>query len=104
MVFSGFSPEAVAALRGDSWPDNLHALRRTVERAVVAASGALVAAGDLDLPGSKSASELGLNLEITEKFVISEALSRHNFNISKAATELGVTRQTLYRRMGRHGL
>jgi DNA-binding NtrC family response regulator len=104
MVFSGFSPEAVAALRGDNWSDNLHALRRTVERAVVAASGAMIVAGDLDLPDSKSAPELGLNLETTEKFVISEALSRHNFNISKAAMELGVTRQTLYRRMGRHGL
>ncbi|MBP2161204.1 MULTISPECIES: sigma-54 dependent transcriptional regulator [Asticcacaulis] len=104
MVFAGFSPDAVAALRGNSWPDNLHALRRTVERAVVAASGAMVVAGDLDLPGMQSASDLGLNLEVTEKYVISEALSRHNFNISKAATELGVTRQTLYRRMGRHGL
>ena len=64
----------------------------------------MIVAGNLDLPGSKSAPELGLNLETTEKFVISEALSRHNFNISKAAMELGVTRQTLYRRMGRHGL
>jgi DNA-binding NtrC family response regulator len=104
MVFSDFSPEAIAALRGNSWPDNLHALRRTVERAVISASGAIVAPGDLDLPGTQAASDLGLNLEVTEKYVISEALSRHNFNISKAATELGVTRQTLYRRMGRHGL
>ena len=104
MVFSGFSPEAMAALRGNVWPDNLHALRRAVERAVVAANGAVVTPADVDLPGAQSASDLGLNLELTEKYVISEALSRHNFNISKAATELGVTRQTLYRRMGRHGL
>lgn len=104
MVFSEFSPEAVAALRGNTWPDNIHAMRRAVERAVVAAAGAVVTAGDLDLPEGPSAADLGLNLERTEKYVIEEALSRHNFNISKAATELGVTRQTLYRRMGRHGL
>jgi DNA-binding NtrC family response regulator len=99
-------PEAVVALRSVSWQDNLHALRRVVERAVVAAAGPAVAATDLDLPQDRvdAALNAGLSLERTEKFIIQEALKRHNFSVSKAAIELGVTRQTLYRRMARHGL
>jgi DNA-binding NtrC family response regulator len=45
-----------------------------------------------------------LNLERSEKELIKEALSRHQFNISQAAKDLGVTRAALYRRMEKHGL
>ncbi|CAL4869780.1 Transcriptional regulatory protein ZraR (plasmid) [Asticcacaulis sp. MM231] len=98
------APDAIIALRGYAWPDNLHALRRVVERALVACDGPVATAADLDLPSGTATPDLGLNLERTERLVIEEALSRHNFNISKAAMELGLTRQTLYRRMARHGL
>jgi len=99
-------PDALAALTGVAWTDNLHALRRVVERAVVTADGKAVAATDLDLPDDRmeNPADAGLSLERTEKFIIQEALKRHNFSISKAAVDLGITRQTLYRRMARHGL
>jgi len=45
-----------------------------------------------------------LNLERSEKELIREALNRHQFNISQAAKDLGVTRAALYRRMEKHGL
>lgn len=45
-----------------------------------------------------------LNLERSEKELIKEALNRHQFNISQAAKDLGVTRAALYRRMEKHGL
>ena len=100
------APDAIVALRGSTWQDNLHALRRVIERTIVGAPGSVIGAADLDLTSGQATatSDLGLNLERTEKFVIEEALGRHNFNISKAAVELGLTRQTLYRRMARHGL
>lgn len=100
------APDALLALRGATWQDNLHALRRVVERALAGSHGAVVTAADLDLPRplDPSARDLGLSLERSERRVIEEALSRHNFNISKAADALGLTRQTLYRRMARHGL
>jgi len=106
LVARTLAPDAIVALRGATWPDNLHALRRAIERTIVGAEGSVVTAADLDLAGGQATatSELGLNLERTERLVIEEALSRHNFNISKAAIELGLTRQTLYRRMVRHGL
>lgn len=100
------TPDAIAALRGATWSDNLHALRRAIERAVVVAEGFAVTAADLDLPktDARDSTDRALDLERTEKYIIQQALGRHNFNVSKAAIELGLTRQTLYRRMARHGL
>jgi len=45
-----------------------------------------------------------LNLERSEKTLITAALNRHQFNISQAAKDLGLTRAALYRRMEKHGL
>ncbi len=45
-----------------------------------------------------------LNLERSERELIRKALERHQFNISAAAKDLGVTRAALYRRMEKHGL
>jgi len=45
-----------------------------------------------------------LNLERSERELIKAALSRHQFNISQAAKDLGLTRAALYRRMEKHGL
>jgi transcriptional regulator of acetoin/glycerol metabolism len=50
-----------------------------------------------------SASET-LNLDQLEKQMIERALRMHHFNISLAATELGLSRGALYRRMEKHGL
>lgn len=45
-----------------------------------------------------------LNLERSERELIKAALDRHQFNISQAAKDLGLTRAALYRRMEKHGL
>ena len=45
-----------------------------------------------------------LNLDQVEKQMIERALRMHHFNISLAATELGLSRGALYRRMEKHGL
>lgn len=46
----------------------------------------------------------GATLDSLERAAIAEALGRHDGNIARAAASLGLTRQTLYRRMARHGL
>ncbi len=45
-----------------------------------------------------------LNLDRSERDLIKAALDRHQFNISHAARDLGLTRAALYRRMEKHGL
>ncbi len=103
---TAFSPDAAAALKSGYWPHNLHSLRKAVERAVVTADGPVIDVQDLDLPGmnDKAVTGDGRSLEATERAAIEAALKRADFNVSKAAADLGVTRQALYRRMVRHGL
>jgi transcriptional regulator of acetoin/glycerol metabolism len=45
-----------------------------------------------------------LNLDRVERRLVEEALKKHGYNISAAATELGLSRAALYRRMEKHGL
>ena len=46
----------------------------------------------------------GATLEDLEKTAIIEALQKYDGNLSKVATALGITRQSLYRKIEKHGL
>jgi DNA-binding NtrC family response regulator len=43
-------------------------------------------------------------LDVVERTAIARALEHHGGNIAQAATALGLSRPTLYRRMAKHGL
>jgi DNA-binding NtrC family response regulator len=101
---------ALARLEAYAWPGNVRELRAAVERALLASSGATLAARDL-LPEREPpqrrqrAIELDhYDLESVENRVIRAALDKHDGNVSRAARELGITRTSLYRRMERYGL
>jgi len=104
-----FSTDAETALFAYDWPGNVRALRHSIERAVILSAGDLIQATDLQLshgaPAPSDADKAtGLNLDQVERETISAALRKHGFNISHAASELGLTRASLYRRMEKHGL
>ena len=91
------------------WPGNVRALRHAAERAVIMAEGSKYQANDFPLPAragrpALSSPTSGFNLEQAERQMIERALRAHNFNISLAAGELGLSRGALYRRMEKHGL
>ena len=91
------------------WPGNVRALRHAAERAVIMADGEAYRLDDFPLPGRTSAAGLtsgigSLNLDQLERQMIERALRMHHFNISLAASELGLSRGALYRRMEKHGL
>ncbi|MCW8849734.1 MAG: hypothetical protein OQJ81_07110, partial [Melioribacteraceae bacterium] len=44
------------------------------------------------------------NLEEIERMIIRRVINKHDGNITKAASELGLTRTSLYRRMEKYGL
>jgi DNA-binding NtrC family response regulator len=103
-------PSLLQALMTHDWPGNVRALRHAAERAVIMADGASYRTDDFSLPtrgqGEAVAGEPGdtLNLDQLEKQMIERALRMHHFNISLAASELGLSRGALYRRMEKHGL
>jgi DNA-binding NtrC family response regulator len=91
------------------WPGNVRALRHAAERAVIMADGDRYRIEDFPLPQRSQAASLSvvgdsLNLDQLEKRMIERALRMHHFNVSLAASELGLSRGALYRRMEKHGL
>jgi DNA-binding NtrC family response regulator len=101
--------ETMRELRNYEWPGNVRALRHAAERAVIMADGDYYRLDDFALPARSQgpfplALPSNMNLDQHEKQMIERALRAHHFNISLAATELGLSRGTLYRRMEKHGL
>jgi len=103
-------PAVLEALVEYDWPGNVRALRHASERAVIMAEGELYRTEDFPLSsrgqtgGSVVSASETLNLDQLEKQMIERALRMHHFNISLAASELGLSRGALYRRMEKHGL
>jgi DNA-binding NtrC family response regulator len=103
-------PAVLQALVANDWPGNVRALRHAAERAVIMAEGDCYRTDDFPLPRRGQAGAVApdtsdtLNLDQLEKQMIERALRMHHFNISLAASELGLSRGALYRRMEKHGL
>jgi two-component system, NtrC family, response regulator HydG len=107
-------PEAMYKLTHYRWPGNIRELQHAMERAVIMSEGNTVKADDImvksDAPSGPSqqsptaAAAPTLNLEDMEREAIRAALSRHNGNVSKAAKELGMGRNTLYRKLEKYDL
>jgi DNA-binding NtrC family response regulator len=98
------SDDARAKLLEYDWPGNVRELHNRLQRASLVCSGELIGAADLGLTVSKPATSEPLAAEGGERAQIQEALARAQGVVSKAAVELGVSRQALYRRMERLGL
>jgi len=102
-------PHVLDILTRHDWPGNVRALRHAAERAVIMADGERYRPEDFPLPQRSEAASMSvlsdnLNLDQLEKQMIERALRMHHFNVSLAASELGLSRGALYRRMEKHGL
>jgi DNA-binding NtrC family response regulator len=86
-----------------SWPGNIRELQHTIEKAVILSEGHVLKPEDFfmrTLVAGKS-TKTDLTLSEMEKRMISHAIEKHNGNLSAAADQLGITRQTLYNKMKR---
>ena len=104
----GFSKEALKRMEEGLWPGNVRELQHVIERAVIMTETEWITPNDLQIRSSnKAADDLELenyDLEQVEKTIILKVMKMHQGNISKAASELGLTRTSLYRRMEKYGL
>jgi DNA-binding NtrC family response regulator len=101
------SPQAMKHLRDYRWPGNIRELQHTLEKAVILSETDLLQPGDLYLdkallPDMAAAGRM--TLEEAEKMLIQNAQKRHRDNLSAVATELGITRPTLYSKMKKYNL
>lgn len=105
----GFSAPVKDAFSIYSWPGNLRELRNVVKRAVLLTKGDQVALASLPPEvRNPEQQEETRPAEVSradfEKDRIINALKRTNFNKSKAAKLLNVTRKTLYNKLNQYNL
>lgn len=100
------SSEAVEFLSRLPYPGNIRELKNILERAVITAGNRLEKSHFNYLSNPSNLSDLSnlSNLEEIEKKALQEALNKANGNFTQAARILGVTRQTLYRKLEKHGM
>ncbi len=103
---TGFTPQSVKAIEDHAWPGNVRELENRIRRAVIMAEGTRVTPADLDLSSSFSKYE-GMGIkearESLEREFIKRSLQRNRNNITKAASELGISRPTMYEMMEKLG-
>lgn len=106
-TLKGFTPDALAAIKGHAWPGNVREMENCIKRAVIMSDEIRISAVDLGLPPGKEETVL-LNLrqarEIAEREAVRRALTRVNGNVARAAELLGISRPTLYDLVNRFGI
>lgn len=103
------SEAAMARMHKHTWPGNIRELQHSLERAIILSNTSVLQPEDFNFNtnNTKEDGQLSLeqyNLEEVEKLLIRKVLKKYNGNITQAASELGLTRSSLYRRLEKHGL
>ncbi|MGB5926827.1 MAG: helix-turn-helix domain-containing protein, partial [Cyclobacteriaceae bacterium] len=109
------SPAALKRMEKYNWPGNVRELQHAVERAVIMSQSNVLQPEDFFFNARQGESSGGdqndeniqldqYHLEDVEKILIRKVMKKHNGNITQAATELGLTRSSLYRRLEKYGL
>ena len=103
----GFSSQAIESIERYPWPGNVRELENRIKRAVIMSEGKKITLEDLEMKsiaGSKECIVLKDAREILEKERILKAMARNENNLTKAASDLGVSRPTLYDLMEKLGI
>ncbi len=107
----GFSQQAKIAMHQHNWPGNVRELLNRVRQAIVMCESSLIQAVDLGLgshstsePDNESPTNLDEVRAKAEGEFIRNALERNYNNVTETASQLGVSRVTLYRLMKKYGV
>jgi two-component system nitrogen regulation response regulator NtrX len=117
------TPAALEALGRYAWPGNVRELRNVIERLVIMAAGNDVGPEEVNLllesaPSSEPTRKLSLKidasdpeegllrqlLEAAEREILETELAKVEWNVSRAARNLGIDRANLHRKMRRLGI
>jgi len=108
-----FAPSALHALKAYAWPGNVRELSHVIERAVLMQDSDIVDEVALNLKpeathalsGAAALAATGsMTVDEAEEQLVRQALERTGGNIQRAATLLGLSRPSLYRRMEKYGI
>ena len=98
-----FSEKALEQIEKHAWNGNIREMENRIERAVILCENNTISASDLDLEFVTTFENRDdIPLSDMEKITIEKVLAKHDYNISKSAEELGLSRAALYRRMEKY--
>ena len=101
------STDALDVLARYPWPGNVRELKNVIERVVLLAHGPQIRASDLPLTlpgaGAPAASGPAISLAELERRHIETVLHNTNWHQGRAATALGISSKTLYRKIREYG-
>ena len=108
-IVTKISEAAMSRMHKHPWPGNIRELQHAIERAIILSASSVLQPEDFNFTptSGKDDGQLSLdqyNLEEVEKLLIRKVLKKYNGNITQAASELGLTRSSLYRRLEKYGL
>jgi DNA-binding NtrC family response regulator len=109
------SKEVLDGLVGYAWPGNVRELQNVLARAAILTRGRMIQAADLQASGlmmpcpqtvelTDGSFSLNAILEATERRVIAEALDHTNWNRTRAAELLRISRRQLFDKIRQYGL
>jgi len=102
---SEISPEAMDVFRRQPYPGNIRELKNLVERVLLLAAGDTVTAADVEANLAPVIADAAPGaISQAERTLVEDAMRRCRGNVAQAAALLGVTRQTLYRRLKKYGM
>ena len=97
------SADAKEKLKQQPWFGNIRELEHTIEKAVIITDGDTLESTDFDFPRKKDAPMKEVTtLEEMEYNMIKNAMDKYNGNLSLVASQLGISRQTLYNKIKRY--
>lgn len=101
-----FNEKALEQIEKHAWNGNIREMENRIERAVILCENDTITAADLDLEIATTFDENSDDIQLSdiEKLAIEKVLVKNEYNISKSAEELGLSRASLYRRMEKYGI
>lgn len=95
-------PQAMEKLQRYDWPGNVRELQHLIEKVVILAERNEIRPNDLILSPVRSSPPVAVSrLDEIEKLAIETAIRQNDGNLTAAAEQLGISRQTLYNKLKR---
>ena len=100
------SLDAKEKLKAQPWFGNIRELEHTIEKAVIIAERSVLDGNDFDFPRAKKkpVTKEATTLEEMEYNMIKNAMDKYSGNLALVASQLGISRQTLYNKIKRYEL
>jgi len=104
---------ALEKLVAYDWPGNIRELRNTIRTSLAICENRVIRSGDLPpeiresgCPGLRlsAPAEQAVSLAAAERQALLHVIERNHWIMSRVAVQLGISRNTLYRKIKRHGI